>query len=183
MPTLEAEVGRLARAAVPVLAEHPLPIRRRRLGEALAAATGGLAAGVVELDELAVVVTDGVAAPTVPGAGVAFLVAFVLELWIAVSVRVHQIEAAGRTVDRDSLVSEVNTAVLDVDARDGQKLAGGIAKAIGKRLARRWIAGLAPGVGIVVDGEAARRTVGRIWQLPLASHPLRARELAVGADQ
>lgn len=170
---LEAEVGRLSRVVVPALARHPLPIRRRRTAVLLAATIAAAAAALVELDELAVLFTDGVAAPTVPAAGASLLVAFVAELWIAVSLRVHQVGAAGRRLDMDLLASEVSSAVLDVDVSDVRELSGRVATAVGKRVVRRWAGALAPGVGIVIDGTAARRTIAVIAAMSFEGHPMR----------
>jgi hypothetical protein len=94
-------------------------------------------------------------------------------VWIAVSLRVHRIEAAGRDVDMSVLASEVNSAILDLDMTAVKELSGRVATAVGKRVARRWAGALAPGVGIVIDGVAARRTVAAISKLPLDDHPRR----------
>jgi hypothetical protein len=169
---LESEVGRLSGVIVPLLARYPLPVRHPRIAAASAAAAAAGAAAIVSLDELAVLFTDGAAAPTVPGAGVALLVAFVLEVWIAASLRVHQVERAGRQVDMDVLSSEVSSAVLGVDMVAVRALAGRVTGAVGKRLSRRWAGALVPGVGLVVDGTAAGKTVRAITDLPVDAHPL-----------
>jgi hypothetical protein len=168
---LEAEVGRLSSVVVPQLAQHPLPVRSRRAAELLAATTAAAAAALVELDELALLFTEGVAAPTVPAAGASLIVAFVIEVWIAVSLRVHQIEAAGRQVDMEVLTVEVNSAILDLDLRAVKDLSNRVAAAVGKRVARRWAGALAPGVGMVIDGVAARGTVAAISKMPIDAHP------------
>jgi hypothetical protein len=169
---LETEVGRLSHVVVPTLARHPLPVRGRRRAELLAATAAAVAAAFVELDEIAVLFTEGVAAPTVPAAGAGLLVAFVIEVWVAVSLRVHEIESAGRSVDMDVLTAEVSSAILDIDMTGVKQLSTRVAAAVGKRVARRWVGALAPGVGIVIDGMAARRTIGAIAQMPAAAHPL-----------
>jgi hypothetical protein len=168
---LEAEVGRLSGVVVPLLAHHPLPVRSRRAAELLAATTAAAAAALVELDEIALLFTEGVAAPTAPAAGASLLVAFVIEVWIAVSLRVHQLEAAGRQVDMEVLTSEVNSAILDLDMTAVKDLSNRVAAAVGKRVARRWAGALAPGVGIVIDGVAARGTVAAIAKMPIDAHP------------
>lgn len=172
---IEEETGRLSEVVVPILAQHPLPIhgqRRAEVAAALAAATG---AAVAEIDELAVLFTDGVAAPTIPFAGGGLLVAFVLEVWIAVSARVHAIETAGREVDPHVLSSEVAAALLGIDMNAVKQLSKRAAKAVGRRMAKRWALGLAPVAGIVIDGAAARRTVAAMGRLPMDDHPLARR--------
>jgi hypothetical protein len=172
LTVLEGEVGRLSGVIVPLLAAHPLPVRNRRVAELSAAAAAGAAAALVELDELAVLFTSGAATPSVPAAGTSLLVAFVLEVWIAVSLRVHQLEAAGRAVDMEVLSTEVSSAVLGLDMRAVKELTGRVATAVGKRVARRWAGALAPGVGDVIDGVAARKTVAAIASLPVDTHPV-----------
>ena len=66
---VEEETGRLAGITVPLLAAHPLPLKRQRHSETVAALTAAAAATVAELDELALIATGGTAAPTVPAAG------------------------------------------------------------------------------------------------------------------
>jgi hypothetical protein len=174
---VEDETGRLAEITVPLLAHHPLPIRNRRTGEAYAALAAAAAAGVANLAELALVVTHGLAAPTIPAAGSGLLASFVIEVWIAVSVRVNQVEAAGRVVDHDVLASEVASALLGIDMAAVKQLSTRVARAIGTRVARRWAAALAPVAGIAIDALAARRTVRSICALPITDHPLRGHEL------
>jgi hypothetical protein len=175
LTALEGEVGRLSSVVVPLLARHPLPIRGRRTAELSAAATAGAAAVLVELDEIAVLFTEGAAAPSIPAAGASLLVAFVIEVWIAASLRVHQIEDAGREVDMELLSTEVSSAVLGLDMTAVRELSGRVAAAVGKRVARRWAGALAPGVGVVIDGVAARKTVHAIAALPVDTHALRLR--------
>src|SRR5688500_16484463 len=52
---LETEAGRLSHAVVPVLVDHPLPVRDRTSGRMVFATTAGLVAAFAELDELAIV--------------------------------------------------------------------------------------------------------------------------------
>src|SRR4051794_794373 len=73
---LESEVGRLSGVIVPLLARYPLPVRHPQIAAASAGTAAAVAAAIVSLDELAVLFTEGAAAPTVPGAGVSLLVAF-----------------------------------------------------------------------------------------------------------
>jgi hypothetical protein len=97
-----------------------------------------------------------------------------LELWIALSARVHQLRAAGRDVNPEVLGQELAAAYLgDVHPgrRDGNT---SIVRAVAVRAAERWAAGLVPGVGIAFDGYAAQRTVARILRQPVSAHPAAA---------
>jgi len=168
---VEAEVGRLSQVVVPVLAAHPLPVTTRRSASMLAGSSAALAAAFAELDELAIVVTDGVAAPTATAAASGLVIAFVVEVWATVSLRVHQIRAAGREVDEPTLALEVTAAILGTDVLFVRQLAGRAASALGKRMTKRWAAALVPGAGIAVDGWAATRSVRAVIALPLDGHP------------
>ena len=171
LQVLETEAARLAHAVVPTLAEHPLPVRDRTSGRAVAATAAGLAAGFAELDEIAIVVTEGVAAPSAVGAFAGYLGAFVIELWVAVSVRVHEVQQNGRTVDTTVLADEVLAALLGTDLVSARHLAGRTARALGRRMTKRWAMGLVPVAGVAVDAWAASRTVQAIARLPLDAHP------------
>jgi hypothetical protein len=168
---LETEAGRLSQVIVPLLARHPLPVTTRRAAMTTAAMTAAGAAAIVEIDELAVIFTSGVAAPSLPTVWLALLAAFVVEIWAAVSLRVHQLEAAGRRPDDALLAEEITSALLGIDAAEVGALAGRVAASVGKRVARRWGGALIPGVGMAIDGVAAGRTVGAMHNLPVDGHP------------
>lgn len=172
LQVLEAEVGRLSQVVVPVLAAYPLPVRTRRSAAFVAGTGAVLAAGFAEIDELAIVVSDGVAAPTAGAAASGLLAAFVVEVWAAVSVRVHQIQADGREVDESTLALEVTAAILGTDVVFVRQLAGRAATALGKRLTRRWAGALVPGAGVAIEGWAATRTIDAVTALPLDAHPV-----------
>ena len=171
LQVLETEAARLAHAVVPVLAEHPLPVRDRTSGKALAATAAGLAAGFAEIDGIAIIVTDGIAAPSAVGAFAGYLGAFVAELWIAVSVRVHQLHHDDREVDPSVLAEEALAALLGTDLVSVRHLAGRAARALGRRMTKRWTMGLVPIAGVAVDAWGASRTVQAISRLPLDAHP------------
>jgi hypothetical protein len=171
LQALEAEVGHLSQVVVPVLAAHPLPIRSRAQAMAAAGGAAGLAAAFAEIDGIAILVTDGVLAPSAVAAGGALLAAFVNEVWVATSWRVHQIERSGRRPDPALLADELTAAVLGVNVVVARQLAGRTARAIGRRITRRWAAALVPVAGVVVDAWASTRTVKAIAALPVDGHP------------
>jgi hypothetical protein len=180
LQVLEAEVSRLSQVIVPVFAAHPLPIHTRGRATMVVAVGAGLAAGFAEIDELAIIVTDGLAAPSAVAAGSVLLLAFVAEVWVAVSLRVHQIARDDRTVDPVLLADEVTAAVLGTDVVFVRQLAGRAARSMARRLTRRWAAALVPGAGVAVDAWAASRTVKAIIRLPLDGHPAGGRPGLVG---
>ena len=168
---LETETTRLSQVVVPLLADHPLPLHSTPAAVALAGSSAALAAAFVEIDEIAIVLSSGVAAPSAASAFTALLGAFVVEVWTATSLRVHQLQADGRTVDRILLADEVTAAVLGTDVFAVRLLAGRAAAALGKRVARRFAAALVPVAGAVVEGWAATRTVRAIAAMPRDGHP------------
>jgi hypothetical protein len=182
LQVVETEAARLTHAVVPVLADHPLPLRDRTSGKAVAATVAGLAAGFAEIDEIAIIVTEGVAAPSAVGAFAGYLGAFVAELWVAVSVRVHQLHADDREVDPALLAEEVLAALLGTDLMSVRHLAGRVARAVGRRMTKRWAMGLVPVAGVAVDAWAASRTVQAISRLPLDAHPRAAFRAVSGSE-
>jgi hypothetical protein len=118
-----------------------------------------------------VVFTDGVAAPSLPAAFSALASALITEVWVAVSLRVHEIEGAGRQVDTALLSEEVTAAMLGTDVFMVRQLAGRAARRIARRLAKRSAQALVPGVGIAVDAWAATRTVKALSGFAVDAHP------------
>jgi hypothetical protein len=100
------------------------------------------------------------------------LVAWATELWVALSVRVHQLEGAGREIDHDVLAGEIAAAMIgSPDQVITKRAAKRAARTLTHRLATRWAVGLTPGVGIAYDAFDAQRTVRSIARLPVHSHP------------
>ena len=99
-----------------------------------------------------------------------------LELWMTVSVRIRQLEAAGRVPDPDLLAEEVAAALTGHRgySSPGRRIWQRVARRVARRLTRRWAAGLAPGVGIAYDAVDAQRTIRDVARLPVDGHPLAA---------
>jgi hypothetical protein len=169
LEVLETEAGRLCAAVVPVLASRPLPIRRAWLGRTVTGSCSAVAAALGEADEIAIVATDGLLAPTLPTVLAAHLVALVVELWIAVSVRVHQIESSGRCVDTAILTSEVTAALVGSTSNFG--IGGGVATAVGQHLVRRWAKESIPGLGILSGAIDSQATIRALSEAPLYDYP------------
>ncbi|MDQ1413864.1 MAG: hypothetical protein QOE07_2452 [Acidimicrobiaceae bacterium] len=168
---LVEEAERLFLGVTPLLAAAPLPLTGWRARMA-AGTTGGAAALVEQAEEIAAVVSWGGALPGAPLVAGAVISGWVLELWIAVSARVNQLKAAGRQVDADLLGRELAGAYLgDPDAVRRLGTAR-VVRAVARKAAERWAAGLVPGVGIAFDTFTSQRTVARILREPLSAHPL-----------
>jgi hypothetical protein len=167
----EQEISRLSRTIVPVLAAHPLPVRTESAAKLAAGSTAALAAAFAEVDEIAVLVTAGVAAPTLPTAFAALLGAFVVEVWAATSLRVHQLEDADRSVDLELLADEVTAAVLGTNVLAVRQLAGRATVALSKRVGKRMGASLVPFAGVAVDSWGATRTIRAMARMDVTAHP------------
>src|SRR5262249_21539520 len=98
---LELEIEHLFRVVAPTLAEHPLSALTPARAAMIVGAATAAAASVEELDAIALLI-PGVNTAAVPGLAVVAAAAFaalVLEAYIAGSLRVHQVRAAGQEVD------------------------------------------------------------------------------------
>jgi hypothetical protein len=167
------EAERLFLAVTPILAAAPLPVRGWQ-ARAAAGTAGGAGAVVEQAEEIADIISWGGALPSAPAVAAAVFSAWMLELWIALSARVHQVRAAGREVDPEALGRELAAAYLG-DAHPGRRDGNtNIVRAVAVRAAERWAAGLVPGVGIAFDSYASQRTVARILRQPMSAHPLKA---------
>ncbi len=179
---LPAELEHLVTAAVPILAEHPLPVGSARQARVWASAAAGAAALLQQAGEVSLVESLGLAgtalAPTVVGG---MLLAWVAELWLSVTVRVGALEEAGRAVDHGVLAADMIEAVLGGPARQDEPAHQKAARTLGRRavtrVGRRWAAGLVPVLGIVYDGWDAQRTIDRVLALPVDTHPVARRHL------
>jgi hypothetical protein len=167
----ESEIARLSRTIVPLLATHPLPVRTPKAAKRAAGSSAALAAGFASIDQFAVLATAGVAAPTLAAAFAGLLAAFVIEVWAATSLRIHQVEAAGRTVDRWLLAEEVTASVLGTNVLTVRQLAGLATTKLAKRVAKRKMAGLVPLAGVAVDSWGATRTVNAMSKMDVTAHP------------
>jgi hypothetical protein len=171
---LSVELERLIDVLVPLAAGTPLPLATPAQARATAALAAGAAAATAEAEGLLAIFSAGAAAaPGAPVVVAALLTAWAVELWATVSVRLHQIEAAGRRVDDDLLRAEVAEALVGSrrSVSTSRKMGRRIARRIAMRLVRRWATGLAPGLGIAYDAFDAQRTVRNVTRLALDGYP------------
>jgi hypothetical protein len=167
------EVERLFVAVIPMLATRPIPLRGWQARVA-AGTAGGAAAAVEQAEEIAAALSWGGAVPAAPVVAGAVLTGWVLELWIGVSARVNQVQAAGRVVDPDLLSQELAGAVIGDFSAVGRDGLPKVVRAVAAKAVERWAAGLVPGVGIVFDSYVAQKTVAAILRRPVTAYPLAA---------
>ena len=166
------ELERLLATSVPVLARNPLPLVDPLRARAAAAGTAGAAAALQQAAELSVFESWGLSATAVtPAVLTALVTAWVVEVWLAVSVRVAALQRSGREVDEALLGTEIVEAALGPDASPQMRVATALARGGAKRMGRRWAAGLVPVVGVAYDGWDAQRTVARVAALSVGAHP------------
>jgi hypothetical protein len=167
----ETETERLLTVIAPMLVRHPLPVRSTAAGKAIVATAGGLAAAGEELDELAALVSSGATVPpTLPIVLTANLLALVVEVYVAASLRVHDLVEAGLEPDPHDVAHDVIVAMTGKVAGDGgtrKYVTKHMIRSIVTRVLSRWGASLVPFVGIAYSGWDAQRTVEAICTIPL----------------
>jgi hypothetical protein len=167
---LEYEVQHLFEAVAPTLAEHPLPVATPRRAFAIVALGAGSAATLEELEAIALLVPgmQVAAAPSITVVAAASFAALVLEAYVAGSLRVHMLEAAGMPVDPALVTRDVLRAMT---GRDDVRITKVAAKALTRRMLRRWARGIVPIVGISYASWDARKTVKEIARMPFSVQP------------
>lgn len=166
------EMDRLVVSTVPVLARNPLPVSDPLRARLMVAGTAGAAAALQQAGELAVLESLGVsAAALTPAVLTALVSAWVVEVWLAVTVRVEALRRAGREIDEALLGAEIVAAASGGQVSPRRRVTQSLARRGARRLGRRWAAGLVPVVGVAYDGWDAQRTIARITALPVTAHP------------
>lgn len=170
---LEAELARMLSNLVPVLARTPFPARSPGAARLVVAGAAGTAGATWQLNQLSLATGASVAAtPAVVGS---LLLAWIIEVWAAVAVRIHQLEQAGREPDRAQLAAEVARAVMgSASPVVPRQLAVSVGRGVSTRMARRWTVGLVvPVVGALYDAYDAQSTVAAVVRFPVQDHPRR----------
>ncbi len=163
----EAEIGVLLQVVTPMLAERPLPVRRTGSARVVVAGGAALAATGEQLEAVVALFSDGAAVPaTLPIALVAIFLSLALELYVATSLRVHDLRAAGAPVDPQAVAAEVGWAMAGASGRPGRAALGRkLATRLTARMLNRWGRGLVPLAGAVYSGWDAQRTIAAISEL------------------
>jgi len=161
---LEHEIEHLFENIAPTLVQHPFPVRTPARAYAMVAAVAGSAAAVEEMEAIALLLpgVNTAAAPTLPLVVAASFGGLALEAYIAMSLRVHMLEAAGRAVDPASVTRDVMRAMTGREDVRVTKLA---AKALTRRMLRRWSRGVVPFVGIGYATWDAQKTIRAIARM------------------
>jgi len=167
----ETETERLLTVITPLLVAHPLPVQRTASAKAILATAGGLAAASEEIETIAALVSAGTAVPpTIPVVIGANLVALAVELYVAASLRTHDLRAAGLEVDPQQVADDVIFAMTGETPERGtmtRHVTKHMVRVVAARLFTRWGAGFVPVIGIAYAGWDTQRTVDAIRALPL----------------
>jgi hypothetical protein len=172
----ETETEHLLTVITPLLVAHPLPVHRTSSAKAILATAGGLAAAGEEIETIAAIVSAGtVVPPSLPVVIGANIVAVAVEIYVAASLRTHDLRAAGIEADPQQVADDVIFAMTG-ESPSGTAMRRHVTKhvvrVVAARLFARWGAGFVPFVGIAYAGWDTQRTVDAIRALPL---PLAAR--------
>ncbi len=171
---VETETERLLTIVTPILVAHPLPVHRDASAKAILATAGGLAAAGEEAEALVALVSAGTTVPvTLPVVIGANLVALSVEIYVAASLRVHDLEAAGIEPDPQQVASDVIAAMTGSTTPGTGGVSRHVTRATVKkvtaRLLARWGAGIVPVAGVAYSGWDAQRTVAAVRALPIPS--------------
>jgi hypothetical protein len=163
---LEEEIEHLFDSIAPKLVEHPLPVRTPARARATVSVVAGAAAAVEEIEAIALLLpgTNVAAAPTLPVLAAASFSALALEAYVAASLRVHMLQAAGRAVEPDAVTRDTLRAMT---GRDDVQLTKFAAQTLTRRMLRRWSRGLVPFVGIGYASWDAQKTIREIARMPV----------------
>jgi hypothetical protein len=167
---LEHEIEHLFAVVAPTLAQHPLPIHTTRRAVTVVTLTAGTAAMVEEMEAIALMIpgVQTAAAPSLSVVVASAFAALLLEAYVAGSLRVHIVRAAGHDVDPSRVAREVFQAMTGhADVRI-TKLA---AQALARRMLRRWARAIVPVVGVSWAAWDARKTVAAISRMPIRVQP------------
>lgn len=167
---VETETEHLLTVVMPLLVAHPLPVQRTASAKVILAAAGGLAAAGEEIETIAALVSAGAAVPpTLPVVIGANIVALAVELYVATSLRVHDLRAAGIEPTPQQVADDVIFAMTGESSkgRMGRHVTKHVVKLVTHRLFARWGAGLVPFVGIAYMGWDMQRTADTVRSLPV----------------
>jgi hypothetical protein len=167
----ETETEHLLTVIAPLLVERPLPVRRTSSAKAIVACAGGLAAAGDELEELAALVSYGATLPpSLPVMIGANLAALAVEVYVASSLRVHDLRDAGFHPDPHEVARDVIFAMTGKASGAGgatRHVTKQMVHGIALRVLSRWGAAFVPVVGIAYSGWDAQRTVDAVRALPM----------------
>jgi len=167
---VETETEHLLTVVMPLLVTHPLPVERTSSAKAILAAAGGLAAAGEEIETIAALVSGGTAVPpTLPVVIGANIVALAVELYVAASLRLHDLRAAGIEPTPQQVADDVIFAMTGEDqgGRLRRHVPRRVVQSVARRLLARWGAALVPFAGIAYVGWDTQRTVDSVRALPL----------------
>jgi hypothetical protein len=167
---LEYEIEHLVHNVAPTLVEHPLPVRTPAAARTIVSVVASAAAAVEEAEAIALLLphTTAVAAPTLPMVAAASFSALAMEAYIAASLRVHMLQAAGQPVDPHQVTRDTLRAMT---GREDVRLTKLAAKALTRRMFRRWSRGVVPFIGMGYATWDAQKTMSAIIRMPLAERP------------
>jgi hypothetical protein len=166
----ETETEHLLTVVMPLLVAHPLPVQRTASAKAILAAAGGLAAAGEEIEAIAAFVSAGTAVPsTLPVMIAANIVALTVELYVAASLRLYDLRAAGIEPTPQQVADDVIYAMTGEvsGGRLRRHVTKHMVKLVATRLLARFGAGFVPFAGIAYMGWDTQRTADAVRALPL----------------
>jgi hypothetical protein len=178
MSVFEEEVRRILNVVVPVFVENPVPIRDPRVARVVVGLIAAGAAGAEEVEELSLIFSSGVSAPGLATVLAFVLLALLVEVGIAASLRANTIRNAGFEPDPAMVARDVQQAMLGAGPL-GKRFAmkAALKNPASRKVLSRWAGGLIPVAGVVYSAWDAQATIAAIAAMPVIpsdSPPLHA---------
>ena len=163
---LDREIEHFFHGMAPRLVERPLPVTSLRRAYTSVTVVAGASALVEEIEAISLLIpgVDLTAVPTLPLVVISSFTALALEAYIAASLRVHRLQAAGRDVDPNTVIGDTLQAMT---GRAGTTFTKSAAQALSRRTLRRWSRAVVPFVGMGYASWDARKTITAIAQMPV----------------
>jgi hypothetical protein len=168
MSVFEEEVRRILNVVVPVFVENPVPIRDPRVARAVVGLIAAGAAGAEEIEELSLIFSSGVSAPGIVTVLAFVLLALLVEVGIAASLRANTIRNAGLEPDPATVARDVQQAMLGAGPL-GKRFAvkAALKNPASRKVLSRWAGGLIPVAGVVYSAWDAQATIAAIAAMPI----------------
>jgi hypothetical protein len=165
---LDEEISRILKMVVPAFVANPVPIRDARVARAVVLLVAASAAGAEEIEELSLLFSSGISAPGLVTVLAFVLLALLVEVGVATSLRVNSMRDAGLEPDPDVVARDVQSAMLG-SGPPGRRwmVTAALRNPASRKVLSRWAGGLVPVAGVVYSAWDAQGTIAAIAAMPI----------------
>jgi len=162
----EQEVVVLFERVTPLAIAHPLPVTTPARARNSVAVVAAAAAAVEELEAITLLIPGAqpAAAPGFTAVAASAFAAMMVEAYIAASLRVHMVHAAGGYLSPADITRDTLRAMT---GRDDVRLTKLAAQTLARRMLHRWSRGVVPIVGMGWAAWDAQKTMREIERMPV----------------